>query len=103
MLTTGAFATTEVFPRDIVPTTAKVVLLAFIFGGVLTLFVVRRRRLRQAHEEFMHTDVDELLRRGGPTVQPGYEAFAHGAMPNTPWPDRSPSEDDDDPADSASA
>lgn len=99
MLTTGAFVATDVATRDIVVTTAKVVLLAFILGGILTLIVVRRKRLRRAHEEFLQTDVEELLSRGGHTAQPGYEAFAHGAMPNTPWPERFPS--DDDPADCA--
>lgn len=102
MFIVDASSTTGASAWDIAVATAKVSLVAFIIVGIVTIILVRRKRLREAHEEFMNTDVEELLRRGGTTAQPSYEAFIHGAMPNTPWPDWSSRDGDDDPPPPAS-
>jgi uncharacterized membrane protein YtjA (UPF0391 family) len=102
MFTVDALSFTGVSAWDVAAATAKVLLLTFIIAGVVTIILVRRKRLREAHEEFMRTDVEELLRRGGTTVQPGYEASTHGAMPNTPWPDLTSRDGHDDPPPTAS-
>jgi membrane protein implicated in regulation of membrane protease activity len=97
MFNVAALSATDVSAWDIAAVAAKVSLLTFIIAGVVTIILVRRKRLREAHEEFMSAEVEELLRRGGTTTQPGYEAFIHGAMPNTPWPDWTSDDGHDDP------
>jgi hypothetical protein len=102
MSNTAALSATDVSAWDVAADAAKVSLLTFIIVGVVTIILVPRKRLREAHDEFMRTDVEELLRRGGATAQPGYEAFIHGAMPNTPWPDLTSRDGYDDPPPAAS-
>lgn len=103
MFIVAAFSASDVSAWDIAAAVAKASLLTFILVGVVTIILMRRKRLREAHEEFLQTDVEELLRRGGGSrAQPGYEAFTHGAMPNTPWPESSHRDDRDDPPPTAS-
>ncbi|OJZ64304.1 hypothetical protein BRW65_29145 [Mycobacterium paraffinicum] len=56
----------------------KVALVAFIVGGTAVLIVraVRRSRANRLDPRWK-----------GPRTQPGYEASAHGAKPNTPLPE----------------
>jgi hypothetical protein len=56
----------------------KIALIAFIVGGVVALIArgVRRSRANRLDPRWK-----------GHRTQPGYEASAHGAMPNTPLPE----------------
>lgn len=64
----------------------KVALLTFLAVGVVTIIVVRRRRMRASWAQYLATE-PSVRRQGGPPPQPGYEATIRGAMPHTPLPD----------------
>lgn len=75
---------------------AKVALLAFLVVSVVTIIVVRRRRMRASWVEYLETDPSMLGRRRAP-IQPGHEATIRGAMPHTPLPDWTCQANDDRP------
>ncbi|GAB1811986.1 hypothetical protein [Mycobacterium sp. MUNTM1] len=74
----------------------KIAVIVFIVGGTVALITrgVRRSRANRRNPQWK-----------GYTGQPGYEASAHGAMPNTPLPEWAywDDEGDDDVDDRAAA
>lgn len=56
----------------------KVALIAFVVGGTVAVIIRGLRRSRANRLD---------PRWKAHSGQPGYEAFAHGAMPNTPLPE----------------